>query len=290
MMGRPREGTAVTTLPSLPRAAVAGDLDAGLARLRGGPAGAWQRGWILTARGSYDDALAALGEAARGPRIIRAAAHATRAALLRQVRLHASAADEDRAGLAALDGVDAPEAAAALSIGVVADAVGLGLATEELQGRLRAARQRAAAARAWRQDVRLAWVEGEVALVAGEGEHARSAFAQAVWLSERFGARRHEAKSALFCAAAHCALGDLRCARLLAQHGLELATTCGAVPLRWPALRILGDIALRAGDRAEGVRLHGDANTVFARLVATLPPPLARAALDDGRGGQARVP
>jgi hypothetical protein len=56
---------------------------------------------------------------------------------------------------------------------------------------------------------------------------------------------RHLAKSLLFLAAAYTAGGDRLAARTATQSALDLATICGADPLRWPALVIL---AQQAGD------------------------------------------
>lgn len=243
-------------------AALRGDLTAALAVADDG----WPRGWGLAAMGRYGEALTALeaviAAADAADWRMRAAAHVTRASVLRQVGLHARAAHDD--GSAAL--LD-PESPAPL-IGLVADGVGLGAG--DLQARLAAATAVRPVA-GWRQAVRLAWVTGEVALVEGDLRTAAAAFDDGLTRATQVRARRHAAKSLLFRAAVHGAEGAADAATAMAGKAAAEAAACGAAPLVWPALLVAAD----ASPPGPGTQaLLSRAGAVLGQSLAGLPEPL----------------
>jgi hypothetical protein len=266
----------------------------------GGRAAAWRLGWVLVAMGRYGEALAALDAAegrvqrgdapAGGPDVVAAAACATRASLLRQVGLHERAEAHDRAGLAHLGaggpgpavrdrrpaGAAAACAASAgvaanLRVGLVADAVGRGLA-DELSSRLADAERAVAVVVGARQRIRLGWVAGEVAMVGQRWAGARARFETAAASAGRLGWRRHESKSLLFAGAACAAAGDAPAADRRLRRALDLAEACGARPLRWPCELLLADLEQR--DEVRSDRLRAAAQADRDALLATLPEPL----------------
>jgi hypothetical protein len=203
---------------------------------------AWRAAYEAQGQGRYGTALAATEETLAGPPEVAAAARATRGSVLRQVRLHARAEAEDHAGL------DLAPGDPALLIGLVADAVGQGTPTD---ARLAAAW--ASQPADWRQQVRLAWVTGEVALTHDDRETGAGAFGQALDLARTHDATRHEAKSLLF-------LGVATDDPVLLRTALDLATDGGYDPIRWPALLMLGE--------------HEEAERIRLALVDSLPEPL----------------
>lgn len=208
-----------------------GELAAALAL----PAGSWRTGWILAAMGRYGEALALLEQAMAGPD--RARALGTRASVYRQLALHELAERDDDAALAAT----ADDAVrAALLVGKVADALGLGL-RDEWDERLTLGRAAVEAHGDWRQRVRLAWVAGETAMYSGDPEAAAPHFAEAVARAVEHRARRHEAKSHLFLAAAHAARDNPHAARGHGEAALALAQACGARPIVWAAALVLAE-------------------------------------------------
>lgn len=252
--------------------------------------GAWSRGWVHAAAGRYGAALRELAHAASGPDIVAAAACVTRASLLRQVGLHGRAHAEDAAGLVRLTG-DRPgdgsraaathaEVLAGLHVGLVADAVGAGLGGPELDRRLGAAAQAVEATDGWRQRVRLGWVAGEIAMLAGSWDSAGRAFGRARSLAAEAGGRRHEAKSAIFAAAAAVAAGDLAGGADEARSAGEAAQALGALPLVWPALLVQADAAAASDRQDAAAALRQEAAGVLGPLLTALPDPLHR----DARG------
>lgn len=252
--------------------ALAGRLDAALADADGSGGSAWKRGWILAAMGRYGRALDALDAAEKGPPAVAAAACATRASVLRQVGLHARAQAEDRRGLDHLrEGADPQgeacrEVRAALRIGLVADGVAGG-DREEIDNHARAAADAVAAGVSTRQRVRLERVTGEAALAAGDATGAATWFQRARRRAIDHGLSRHEASSLVLLGVANAAAASYEQAAALATAGLELATRCGAEPLRWPALLVLGEAS---GDP----RHRSAAAGVLGTLLARLPPDL----------------
>jgi tetratricopeptide (TPR) repeat protein len=264
--------------PSLGRAALSGRLETALAALEGepGPAAAWRRAWLMTAAGRYDEALRECAAALEGPPVLQASARMTEAVLHRQVALHARAEVADEEALALLRRADAPPPAvrAAIRIGLVADAVGLGADDRELTRRLRVAAAAVTAAGSWRQGVRLTWVRGEVDVVRGRFARAARTFGSGAKVAADQGALRHQAKSLIFLAAARAALGEHGEARRIAARGLQLAARCGAAPLVWPAELVLAEV-----DPSDAPAHLARAARMALALVDTLPPPLRDEAL-----------
>lgn len=253
--------------------ALAGRLQAALADAQAAGGSAWRRGWILAAMGRYGEALEELDAAEKGTAVVAAAACGTRASVLREVGLHTRAETEDRRGVAYLQqggdpqGKSCQEVRAGLRIGLVADGVGLGLDRGELDRDLRAAIEAVAAGGSTRQQVRLDRVTGEVALAAGEAVVAATWYQRARRRAVDHGLARHEAGSLVRLAGANAAAGTYEQAAALAAEGLELATRCGAEPLRWQALLLL--------DEASGDLRHRCAAAgVLGSLLAHLPPDL----------------
>jgi hypothetical protein len=266
---------------------LAGDLAVawGCVRTTPGPLGDWQRGWVLAAQGRYGAALDALAAADHGEDLIAAAASVTRASLLRQIGLHGRAQLEDDSGLARLAGDPPAEGATAeafaevragLLVGLVADAVGQGLGGAELDWRLGTAVQAVEVTTGWRQRVRLDWVTGEIAMLAGRWDSAGRTFARGRNVAARAGGRRHEAKSAVFSAAAAVAAGDLHGGAREAERAQALAGALGAMPLVWPALLVRADAAAAGGADEAAAGLRAEARDALAPLLLDLPEPLRR--------------
>lgn len=267
----------LTTAPPLGRDALTGNLRAALQQLEGedGASAAWQRSWLLTAIGRYGEALAACEEALEGPPILQACSRMTEAMLYRQIALHERAEVADIEALAFSREVGSSNATvrAAIRVGQVADAVGLGLDPPTLLRRLKVAAAAVTTAGSWRQRVRLTWVRGEVEMVRGRYTHAAKSFGTGARISGDQGARRHEAKSLIFLAAACAARGDVDEAVVMANRGLELAALCEAAPLIWPAELVLAEVD--PGDAPA----HLDRARVVARnLLHSLPEALRPAA------------
>lgn len=260
-------------VPEPSPAALRGDLRSALGEACGvGALAAWRRGWVLSALGRYGEALRELERAAAGGAATAAAAAVTRGAILRQVGLHEHA---EAAELAALALRPPGLVVAALAVGLVADGVGRGAGTDELAERLRAAERAVHAAGDERQRVRLGWVRGEVALVAGDAVAAFDDFTRARGRAERLGWRRHVAKSELFRAGAAAARGDADTASALAHIARGLAGVCAAAPLRWPALLVLADAAGLRHEHERASRLRHAAAAELSVRLATLPAELA---------------
>ncbi|MEE8603223.1 hypothetical protein [Euzebya tangerina] len=238
--------------PSLGRDALSGRLETSLRDLdqRDGPVTQWKRAWLLTALGRYGDALEACDQAAAGSPDIQACSQMTRAMLYRQISLHHLAEETDADALDLLQSatVRVPSIRAAIRIGQVADAVGLGLDATVMSRRLQVAAAAVTAAGSWRQGVRLTWVRGEVHMVRGQFNRAARVFAGGAKVASGQGAVRHQAKSMIFLAAARAGAGEQDEALRIAERGLQLAARCGAAPLMWPAELILAEVD---PDRAE---------------------------------------
>ncbi|WP_370326908.1 hypothetical protein [Euzebya sp.] len=267
-----------TTAPSLGRDALSGRLERALSSLDGveGPTVEWKRAWMLTALGRYGEALDACAAAKAGTPVLQASALMTEAMLYRQIALHARAEEADEAALEVMraDRVRSAPVRAAIRIGQVADAVGLGMERTVLSRRLQVASAAVTAAGSWRQGVRLTWVRGEVLMVTGAYARAARVFASGAKVASEQGARRHHAKSLIFLAASRAASGDRTEARRMAERGLQLAARCGAAPLIWPAELILAEVDPDGADR------HLARARQFAGgVLDTLPDPLRAEAL-----------
>lgn len=267
-----------STAPSLGRDALSGRLERALAALeqQTGAAAAWKRAWLLTAIGRYGEALAACEQTMAGSPLLQASSRMTEAMLYRQVSLHdrAEVADADALAILQRGKERSSVVRAAIRIGQVADAVGMGADPTTLSSRLRVASSAVTSAGSWRQGVRLTWVKGEVFMVRGAYAQATRVFAAGAKVANDQGARRHYAKSLIFLAAARAAAEDVVEARRLAQRGLQVAARCGASPLVWPAELILAEVEPR---RAAA---HLDRARQFAGgVIDTLPEPLRAEAL-----------
>lgn len=260
--------------PSLGRVALSGRLVRALEALEGedSPAVWWRRAWLLTAMGRYGEALAACEAALEGPPVVRASSRMAEGMLYRQVSLHDRAEEADALALEVLASTRtrSPSVRAAIRVGQVADAVGLEVDDATLSRRLKVAAAAVTAAGSWRQKVRLTWVRGEVHMLRGAPRQAARSFGQGARIAGDQGARRHEAKSLIFLAAACAARDEHGEARRIARRGLQLAARCGAMPLVWPAELILAEVD---PDRAPHHLRR--ASEVAGALIDSLPDALA---------------
>jgi hypothetical protein len=268
-------------------AALGGDPRAASTSLRGlvggsGPVAARAR-WLTAvaagAQGRYGEALdmlATLPADEAMPAVLRAAACATTASLLRQIGDHPSADPLDARGTALLagqpPGVGVDEALDC-AIGSTADAVGT--------GDLPAARQRLHTARAlaaaegpvppgWRPLVRLRWVEAEVALLSGDVAAAVVAGTAAHALATTAGAVRHRTKSAMFAGVALALADGPDAARALLQDAAGDADSHGLLPLVWPLRAVLATMPGLAADEREAEYHFTVARAAVTRIAAGL--------------------
>jgi hypothetical protein len=189
----------------------------------------WLGGVALGATGRYGEALGLLATVSGGWASL---ALSTSASVCRQVGRHAEGRQLDEGALAAADSDDARFDA---TLGLAADAVGL--------GELDVAQEWWAGARAvcpdeWRPRARMAWVETEIALLAHRPGDAVEAAARAVRLSEA--SPRHRAKGELFEGVARSVAGENAAVLLRRSH--DRATSVGAWPLVWPAASVLAGL------------------------------------------------
>lgn len=91
----------------------------------------------------------------------------------------------------------------------------------------------------WRQVVRLAWVEAEIALLRSDAERAAHVSSAAAELSARANAPRHQAKSLLFAGVALADLGDYNSATSSLNASIDLSRELNATPLLEPASQML---------------------------------------------------
>lgn len=186
-----------------------------------------------------------------------ALATSTRASFHRQLGWHAVARRWDGRAIA-LAGRD-PEAGVDALIGLAADALGLArlAASAALLQRATALLQSAEAAPP-RLAIRLAWVNSELAMAAGDGPDALHHARRAAELAEMAlpELRRHRVKSDVVLAAALCSAGDLVRSRELADTALADTETFGLVPLGWALACLLSGIGSAAHSPAEvaGIR------------------------------------
>jgi hypothetical protein len=247
-------------------------------------AAAWLLGVSLGAAGRFGSALAVLEPLATGSdadqperRLFVSLASSTAAAVHRQLGQHAVARGLDEHGLALAEG--AAEAAFDAELGLAADAVGLG-DPDAASAHLGAARDRADARPDWwRQRVRLAWVEAEVALLVGDAEAAAEAVAPAVQRAEGAGAPRHVAKSLLFLGVAQIQAGRVDEAAGTLRRSATLAESLGALPLLWPSRAVLGAL-LEESAPAESARCLAAARSAVIAIADDLPDDLRTVWLD----------
>ncbi|WP_197320698.1 hypothetical protein [Saccharomonospora sp. NB11] len=142
------------------------------------------------------------------------------------------------------DGLDVPGALADALIGLAADHLGLGRFAESAVLLKRAAGV-VAVSGSWRTETRLGWVRAELALASGRPADSISPAERALEVSERHGADRHAAKSAMVLGAALAArreTGDEDRARRLVKSALSSAEQNGWRSLTWPARALLADL------------------------------------------------
>ena len=246
-------------------------------------AAGWLLGVALGAGGRYGGALTVLspliesGRAADAPaenRLFGALGAATVASVHRQLGRHAVARASDLEALALTDG--SGEAAFDAQLGLASDAVGLEEA-DEAASRLTQA-EALVPSRAdewWRQRVRLAWAQAEVAMLEGDVDAAVETAAAAVDRAEGARAPRHVAKGLLILGIAQVSggtsqrpLGD---AASTLRRAATLAESLGTVPLVWPARALLGALVAE-DDPAESARSLAAARSAVLALAGDLPP------------------
>jgi hypothetical protein len=247
-------------------------------------AAAWLLGVCLAAAGRFGGSLAVLEPlVAAGHsdvperRLFAALAASTSAAVRRQLGQIDQAKRLDDAALSYSDG--APEATFDAMIGLAADAV----VTEDAvtaQPLLEKARLLTDGHQDWwRQRVRLAWVEAEVALLVGEPERAGAILLGAVQLAEVSGAPRHVAKTLLLLAVSQVQGGELGEAENTLRRSATLAESLGALPTLWPSRALLGAL-LEESAPAESARSLAAARGGVIAIADDLPDDLRGVWLD----------
>jgi tetratricopeptide (TPR) repeat protein len=204
----------------------------------------WLRAYLLAAVGDFRAAEAIADRLARTApsATVRARATVTLGSVLRQTGRHGAARVVEEAALATAPGA---ELRRHLLIGLAADAVGLG-ELEVVVATLRRAGSELVGG--WRAGVRLRWVRCERDLLAGRPAGAARHARDAVALSRRAGARRHEAKSLLFAGAAlraaaargHGTAAEEEEARRSLREAGRIAARIGARPVADVAAALLG--------------------------------------------------
>lgn len=203
----------------------------------------WWRGLAAGGQGRYAVARADLAELIhdRSAGRWRSLGHSAYASFLRQLGWHWRAHDWDGRALARAGGD--PEAQADALIGLAADALGVGrlAASDALLNRAVPVVRSAGVPRL---DIRLAWVQAELAMAGGRGVDAVRHARHGVDLAERAlpGLRRHRVKSDVVLAAALCCAGELTRSRAVADSALADAATFGLVPLGWALASLLSGI------------------------------------------------
>jgi tetratricopeptide (TPR) repeat protein len=247
-------------------------------------AAAWLLGVSLGAAGRFGSALEVLEPLAAQDgadiperRLFAALACSTAAAVHRQLGQHAVARGLDQRGLAMAEG--AAEAAFDAELGLAADAVGLGEAVVAAEFLARARVRAEARQDWWRQGVRLAWVQAEVALLAGDAEAAVEAVTPAVHRAEVAGAPRHVAKSLLFLGVAQIQADRIDEAASTLRRAATLAESLGALPLLWPSRAVLGAL-LEETAPAESARCLAAARSAVIAIADDLPERLRPVWLD----------
>jgi hypothetical protein len=208
----------------------------------------WLHGAALGALGRYSDALAVLlpvteqGEVALPVRYVSLAA-STAASVYRQMDRYAHAGALDSSAARKAEAAGARDALFDARLGAAADAVGL--RQHAIADRLLVQAAAVLPADDWRCLVRLEWVTTEVRLLGGEPKSAIASARRALTESERAGAPRHVAKSALFLGAAllsRPAGADRREALLHLTRAAALAEGIGALPLVWVSRALVGAV------------------------------------------------
>lgn len=189
----------------------------------------WLIGVCLASAGHFPDAIDTLTPLAEalGPKPWAALADTTIASVLRQQGKHAQAEKHD---LRALRGAD-PDSRFDALIGLAADRVGQG-DVDGAQENWEAARD--VTADDWRELVRLAWVEAEIAFMRNQPELAAQLSLAAAMLARENNAPRHQAKSLLFAGVAYLELDAKEQADRYLRIAAALATELDLSPLLIP--------------------------------------------------------
>jgi tetratricopeptide (TPR) repeat protein len=202
----------------------------------------WLRGVALGACGRYGDALEVVDQIAAGTPEY-SMARSLRGSLLRQLGCHDLALLADREAMA---GAATPGAAIEAMTGLAADAVGLqdALTSTTTLAQARSLLDRVtadthSAPTWWRHQVRLAWVECEVALLQSRYEDAVTHAALALDEAEAATAPRHVAKSLLFLAVADIEAGRREVAVPNLRRSIMLSGSMGFLAVAWPAHAVL---------------------------------------------------
>ncbi len=247
-------------------------------------AAAWLLGVCLAAAGKFGGSLAVLEPlVAAGTsdvperRLFAALAAATSASVRRQLGQQAEAKALDEAAYTYSDG--APEASFDALVGLAADAVTVDDAVTAGQLVEQARALAAGHGDWWRQRVRLAWVEGEVALLVGEPARAEEVLTAAVQLAEVSGAPRHVAKTLLLVAVAQVQSGRLAEAEGTLRRAATLAESLGALPTLWPSRALLGAL-LEETAPAESAKSLASARSGVIAIADDLPDDLRDIWLD----------
>lgn len=247
-------------------------------------AAAWLLGVCLAAAGKFGGSLAVLEPlVAAGTsevperRLFAALAASSSAAVRRQLGQPKEARLLDDAAFTLSEG--APEALFDATIGLAADAVisADAITAEHLleQARLLTEGHQDW----WRQRVRLAWVDAEIALLSAEPANAAQTLLGAVQLAEVSGAPRHVAKTLLLLAVAQVESGDLAAAENTLRRSATLAESLGALPTLWPARALLGAL-LELSAPAESARSLAAARSSVIAIADDLPDDLREVWLD----------
>jgi hypothetical protein len=229
------------------------------------PRARWLTGAALGALGRYGDAKAQLTGVTESadPARYRSLAAATLASHHRQLGRHAEAAGWDE--VAATLAGDDPEASFDARLGAAADAVGL----NDVAG-ARAALERCEPRGEWRRQVRIGWVETEIALLGGDPAAAMTAARSGLTVAERAAAPRHVAKCLLFLGAALHVAGDPGATATL-DRAAAAAGALDALPLHWVAEALLAERSDHSGD-PDGARRHRSAaGSTAAAIGVNLP-------------------
>ncbi len=215
-----------------------GDLDRALnaiARIPRSDDARWLRAYVASARGRFSEAertLVSLRTGSEDP-VILAKAAVTLGSVLRQTERHGEARAIERD---AFTRAPSEEFRAHLSIGLAADAVGLG-ELAEVDAMLR--RVGARPPGGWRAIVRMQWVRCERNLLAGRPAAAAGHARKALDASRRAAARRHAAKSNLFLGVSLLEAGRAADGRRALGLALLGANKIGARPIASVAERLL---------------------------------------------------
>lgn len=245
----------------------------------------WLLGVVHAAAGRYGRAVALLeplvgraaealdegGSEGASRRRTGALAATALGAIYRELGRHGDARGYDQRGLAFAG--DDPTARTESLLGLVADAVGLGdeAGAEELLVSATAAVHEGPAA--WRADLRLRWVQAELAQHRGDQETAMTLAAEALALAEDASSPRQVARSALFLGATSVGAGHREEAVAALHRAATLAEGLGTLPLQWPARALLGALLVRI-DQTEAMRCLSAAGNVVRRVGDDLPAAL----------------